>query len=427
MTARPASPWPWRAAASCVLATALHAAPVHAQADADTTATASISREEVHALLEGLTEQLLGLQAETDKLRKIKLSGYVQARFEVSEASSDSVRVSGSPAALTVANQSRFFIRRGRIKLTYDSSPRSQGVVYFDGGQDRTVRLLEAYVTLKDWWTPMQDHQLTIGQFNVPFGFEIERSSATRELPERSRAENVLFSGERDRGIKLEDQWTPKLRTVVALLNGGGVNDPDFANTDPTRGKDFVGRARWSEGWLDVAGSYAFGRDVVPLSGPDVWPTRERIGVDAQWFFTLPRLGGGSLSAEGYLGHDTNADSLRTLVQTVNVSATQQARLLRPGADASHLATDFQGGYVMWVQGVGEWAQAVVRHDRYDPNVDVDHDQYARWSLGLNLFYDGNTRLSVSYDDIRTEVAATAGRFADPHDNLWTFQVQHRF
>lgn len=411
-----------------VIACCSFASPAIAQSEADSSSTpAPITRDEVHALLEGLTEQLLGIQTETDKLRKFKFSGYVQARFEVSEASSDTVRVSGSPFALGVANQSRFFIRRGRVKLTYDSAPRSQAVVYLDGGQDRSVRLLEAYVTLKDWWTPLQDHQLTIGQFNVPFGFEIERSSATRELPERSRAENVLFSGERDRGIKLEDQWSPKLRTVVALLNGGGVNDPDFANTDPTRGKDLVARARWSEGWLDLAGSYAFGRDVVPLTGPDVWTERERIGADAQWFFSVPRIGGGSLSAEGYMGRDTNGDSLRTLVQTVTVSSSQQARLLRPGADAAHLATDFLGGYLMWVQSLSEWAQVVVRHDRYDPNVDADHDQYRRWSVGLNAFYDGHTRLSVSYDDVRTEVAAAAGRFTDPHDNLWTFQVQHRF
>ncbi len=422
------APVPRVAAALAVLVTGLAAGPARAESPADSSAApVYMTREDVQGLLEGLSEQLLGIQAETDKLRKFKFSGYVQARFEVGEASADTVRVSGSPATASVANVSRFFIRRARIKLTYDSGPRSQGVVTFDGGQDRAARLLDAYVTLKDWWTPAQDHQLTIGQFNVPFGYELERSSSSRELPERSRAENVLFSGERDRGVKLEDQWTPKLRTAVALLNGGGVNDPDFPNTDPTRGKDFVGRARWSEGWLDVAASYAFGRDVVPLTGPDVWPKRERIGADAQWFFSLPRAGGGSLSAEVYGGTDTNADSVRALVQTVTVSSSQQARLLRPGADPAHLATRVLGGYAMWVQNLGDRAQAVVRHDRYDPNTGAEHDQYERWSFGVNVHYDGHTRLGVAYDAIRTEIATTGGRYRDPADNLWTFQVQHKF
>jgi hypothetical protein len=103
----------------------------------------------------------------------------------------------------------------------------SQAVVYFDGntasGTTRNITLLEAYLTLLDPWTPDHRHGLTIGQMNVPFGYEIERSSSVRELPERSRAENVLFAGERDRGVKLVSQWTPWLETVVAVLNGGGV------------------------------------------------------------------------------------------------------------------------------------------------------------------------------------------------------------
>ena len=181
--------------------------PACAQDNA-TADSAAVTRAELQGLLDGLGEQLQVLQSDTDKLKRFKLSGYIQARTEFSEASNDSVKASGSPAALTVPNNTRFYIRRARVKLTYDSSPLSQAVVYFEGGQDRTIRLLEAYVTLLDPWTPNHDHQLTVGQFNVPFGFEIERSSSVRELPERSRAENVLFSGERDRGIKLESQWT---------------------------------------------------------------------------------------------------------------------------------------------------------------------------------------------------------------------------
>jgi hypothetical protein len=80
----------------------------------------------------------------------------------------------------------------------------------------------------------------------------------------------------------------------------------------------------------------------------------------------------------------------------------------------------------MWVQNVGERFQGVARWDAYDPNVDVDHDQFARWSLGANWFYDGFTRVSLSYDVHRTDRAGTGG-FEDPDDNLWTVQVQHKF
>ena len=80
----------------------------------------------------------------------------------------------------------------------------------------------------------------------------------------------------------------------------------------------------------------------------------------------------------------------------------------------------------MWVQNVGDRAQGVVRFDAWDPNVDADHDQYSRWSLGANWFWDGFTRLTLSYDAIRTETK-TGTRWTDPQDNLWTLQVQHKF
>jgi hypothetical protein len=381
--------------------------------------------EELEGKLEGMTEQLQALQADTDKLKKFKFSGYLQARWETAENKSDTVRVSGSPPSVTPANSERFYIRRGRLKLTYDSSPWSQAVVYFDGGTDRTIRLLEAYVTFLDPWSVDHRHQLWVGQMNVPFGYEIERSSSVRELPERSRAENVLFPGERDRGIKLVNPWTTRFETVVALLNGGGVSHPDFPNTDPTRMKDFVGRARWSQGIFDAAVSYYAGKNVTPLTGPDVETDKTRLGLDAQLFYELPRLGGGSLRGEFYRGENVNPDSVRALV--VAPTSGNPVTLLRPGANPDHLATDVLGWYAMWVQSLGEMFQIAARYDVYDPNTDLDHDQFERLSLGLNWFYDGFTRVTVSYDIPRTDAAVGGGRYDDPHDNLWTVQFQHKF
>ncbi len=403
-------------------------AVVRAEEETPEADSASVSAPDMQGLLDGLNEQLQTLQADTDKLKRFKFSGYLQARMDVSEASNDSVKVSGSPATITTPNQSRFYVRRARLRLTYDSSPLSQAVVYFDGGQDRTIRLLEAYVTLLDPWTPNHDHQLTLGQFNVPFGYEIERSSSVRELPERSRAENVLFSGERDRGVKLESQWTMNLKTTLAVLNGGGINSADFPNTDPTRAKDVTARARWSQGPWDAAVSWYRGRQVTPLTGPDVVTDKNRLGFDAQLFYALPVVGGGTLRGEFYAGHDVNADSLSKLV--VAPTSANPVRLLRSGANAQHLATDMRGGYVMAVQNLGERFQAVVRYDQYDPNTSLDHDAYRRWSFGVNAFYDGYTRLTVSYDAIRTEAlvpGSAPARYTDPHDNLWTVQLQHKF
>ncbi len=405
----------------------------HAQDAATPPADERSTVDELHGRLEGMTEQLQTLQADTDKLRKFKFSGYIQARWETAENRDDSVRVSGTPPVATPANNERFYIRRGRLKLTYDSSPLSQAVVYFDGGTDRTIRLLEAYVTLLDPWTPLHQHALTVGQMNVPFGYEIERSSSVRELPERSRAENVLFAGERDRGVKLVSQWTPRFETVVAVLNGGGVNHPDFPTTDPTRRKDWLARARFSQGTVDAAVSWYEGRNLVPLTGPDVETEKTRLGVDVQLYYELPALGGGSLRGELYRGREVNPDSVRTMT----TSSSASPRLLVAGADPAHFATDMLGGYAMWVQNLGGKFQFAARYDVYDPNTDLDLDHFRRVGAGLHWFYDGFTRVSVSYDapttrpgpsgSARFDAASPAARGADPADNLWTVQVQHKF
>lgn len=403
----------------------LLASPAGAQPDS---AASESAGAQPAATVESLHEQVQILQTDMDNLKRFKFSGYVQARWERLENQSDTVRVTGSPATFTPANSERFFIRRGRLKLTYDAHPLSQAVVYLDGassGASINVRLLEAYVAILDPWTPDHRHQLWLGQMNVPFGYELERSSSVRELPERSRAENVLFNGERDRGVKLVLPWTPRFETVVGLMNGGGISDAQFPTTDPTHGKDLVARARYSTGTVDVAASWYGGRALIPLTGPDVQTDRTRFGADAQLYYALPVVGGGSLKGEMYRGVNPNADSLRVLI--VPPSSANPVTLLAPGADPAHLATDFLGWYVMAVQNLGEKLQFAARWERWDPNEDRSADQFERASFGLNWFYDSYTRITLAYDMPRTQVAATGGGFRDPSDNLLTVQLQHRF
>jgi len=417
-------------ALACVLAAAWLARPALAQTGGPASGAedpAAPTPAEVQGRLDGMNEQLQTLQGDMDKLKKIKFSGYLQARWETAENKSDTVQVTGSGPTITPANSERFSIRRGRMKLTYDSSPLSQSVLYFDGatsGTNVNFRLLEAYVTLLDPWTLLHRHALTIGQMNVPFGWEIERSSSVRELPERSRAENVLFPGERDRGVKLVSTWTPQLETVVGIYNGLGITNTDFPTADPTRAKDLVARARWSQGRVDAAVSGYTGRWLTPLTGADVQTDKTRLGLDAQTFWELPVVGGGSLRAEYFGGKEVNPDSVKAL--TITPASPASGKSLKPGALPSHFATDMQGWYVMWVQNVGERLQVAARWDTYDPNTDLGHDQYERTSLGINWFHDGYTRVTLAYDIPKTE-KLVAGRWTDPHDNLWTVQVQHKY
>lgn len=380
-----------------------------------------LSSDDVASRLESLSEQVQTLQGDTDKLKKFKFSGYIQVRWEHAENQSDSVAVAGNPVTITPANSERFYIRRGRFKLTYDSSPLSQAVIYFDGntqGATRNVTLLDAYLTLLDPWTVDHRHGITFGQFNVPFGYEIERSSSLRELPERSRAENVLFPGERDRGVKLVDAWTYRFETVVAVLNGGGINNTTFPTTDPTSSKDWVGRIRYAQGHIDGSVSGYWGSETVPLTGPDAQIARTRFGADAQAYYELPTMGGGSLRGEFYTGRNANPTNIKA-----SITAAAPILLVSNG---KRLATDFQGGYAMWVQNLGDRLQFAARYDWFDPDDKTGHDQFERWGFGVNAFYDGFTRITVAYDvPITDKLVGTD--YQDPHDNLLTLQFQHKW
>ena len=201
------------------------------------------------------------------------------------------------------------------------------------------------------------------------------------------------------------------------------VINADFPNSDPTAGKDWTVRGRYTGGVVDAAVSYYKGRNLIPLTGADIITDKTRFGADVQGYYQLPTLGGGSLKGEFYQGHDENADSSSALLTG---GAATNPRLLKSGADAAHLATDVRGWYAMWVQNLGDKLQVAARHDRWDPNTRGAHDQYARTSLALHYFYDGNTRLTVSYDAIKSEKKSGAV-YADPKDNLLIVQLQHKF
>ena len=74
-----------------------------------------------------------------------------------------------------------------------------------------------------------------MGQFKVPFGYEVLQSSADREMPERARVIRALFPGERDRGARLTARYE-WFSFMGALVNGNFTQgDPVFNAFDQNR------------------------------------------------------------------------------------------------------------------------------------------------------------------------------------------------
>jgi hypothetical protein len=149
---------------------------------------------EVKGTLEGMNENVTEMKNFVEIIRKIKWSGYIQTQYQTAESAGISSFAGGSfPANVN----SRFQVRRGRIKLVYDQEI-TQYVLQIDITQNG-VGIKDAFAMVRDPW--IRTFSFTGGVFDRPFGFEISNPSGMRETAERSRLFQTLFPGERELGV----------------------------------------------------------------------------------------------------------------------------------------------------------------------------------------------------------------------------------
>jgi len=370
----------------------------------------------------GIEERLSADEADIANLKKVKITGYVQARYEYHDDASS------SPLQGTVSTSSsnqgkllnRFFIRRGRVKTTYQANPNALGVVYLDASASG-VSLKEAYVAVTE---PHSKVTATLGQFNWLFGYEISFSSSKREFPERARWSRTLFPVERDRGLKVERPFTINQKYTLNLLagvyNGNGIEDAAFGVRDQNKWKDVIGRAAFGLGHLDFGLSGYWGKQfnpsdsVIPKQQPST-TDKIRYGADAQFFYELPVLGGGALKAEGVLSKEPKNQSKPFLSRDTT--------------------RDAAGFNVVWAQNLKEKFQWISRLDYYDPDRDIDSDHFITYGLGLIYFWDGNSKIKLVYEIPKSFKNSRAGTVTNPvtsvkedeKDNILTLEWVYAF
>lgn len=355
------------------------------------------------------------LGAAAEKLDRLKVSGYVQARYQWHEDATFGVDGNNQPL-----ETSRFYIRRARMKTVYSGKNAEYLVQIGSGGGP--VTLSDAEATLVDTWTPV-GLRLTLGQFKVPFGFEIGQPASEIELPERTLLERSLFPGERDRGLRLTGHYQ-ELRFSAALINGNGVVDPIYTTYDQTSFKDLVARvgADFRILVLGVSGYYGHALKTTlgkpgTAAGPGTAASyarvrRVRLGADAQLYFRTPHVGRLIIRGELVLAHDT---SLAFSGTPADSCGSQQTL----------------GWYATVVQNVGERFGVALRVDQYDPNRGLNDTcaQYAAseqdrvTTLGASfLFYiSENLRTMLAYEHL-AEQAPTV-----PGNDIVTVQMQAKF
>ncbi len=159
------------------------------------------------------------------KLKKVSVSGYLQARFE---------QFPGDKDEDGKAINNTFNVRRARIKVTGKPTDTTTAVLQLDmGGNKPAVK--DAYAEYAFNGSSDLGLAFTIGQMNWPFGYEVPYSSSKRETPERALWARRFFPGERDRGAKFS---YPLMRKVgnqllfqVGLFDGTGIETVNTVTT----------------------------------------------------------------------------------------------------------------------------------------------------------------------------------------------------
>lgn len=421
--------------------------------------------EELKGIVDGINESATEYRTYVDVLRKIKISGYIQSQFRLTDRNGTAAQYSGGNFPANVNKQ--FQVRRGRIKVNYDNVL-TQFVVELDATQNG-VAMRDAYISITEPW--LQSFGIQTGVFYRPFGYETSYSSGNRESPEQSRLFQTVLPGER--GLGASFFFAPQIgamsfmRAEVGVFNGSGPAANEFDNF-----KDLIGRVGVQLPFDDVGAALDLGvsgylgnvrnatryvwsqGEPVPgvkgmvvdslLSNRGAGVGRNYLGVDFQFYYDLPALGGLVLRGEIIGGQQPGgSDSTNPAgisgrnLSTVSPSTQPSGPIYK---------RKFLGWYLNLVQNIGDFEQIVLKYDVYDPNTGVSGSDFVPQSnlgtadlkfstLGMGLIHhwDANVKILLYYEMVRNEkVTPLAGgslaAFAeDVKDNVLTFRIQYKF
>jgi len=362
--------------------------------------------------INSLDERVAVNESDLLKLNKIKVSGYIQAQFETTPY---------NPAKPTDP-ENTFYVRRARIKFTYEATDGVKFVLQPDFSTGN-LTLKDAYAVAS--LPKLSALSLWAGQFNRP-NYEVEYSSGQREVLERSRVIRTIYPGEREVGAKLEfNPVKVPLKLQLAVLNG---NFTGSQQKDVDTRKDIMARAVYSLKFsgagigIDIGAHAYYGGLMSKIkyvsdfeNKMDSTASNYRSYLDKKWggfeiqaFFDI--LGGMALKGEYIAGKNA----------FIGTSKTDPYKTRK-----------FAGYYAYFIKNIGKKNQFVARYDYFDPNTKLSGDTakkeiyYKTLTLGWQYYLNDNIRFSVNYEMPKNETNADNKK--DIKDNAFAIRMQARF
>ncbi|MEY4876751.1 MAG: hypothetical protein RL708_1900 [Bacteroidota bacterium] len=431
--------------------------------------TVAFSQEATTPTNEQLNSDIQGIKSDLASMKKLKISGYIQAQYQVA----DSMNVASVEGGNFSNSDKRFQLRRGRIKFDYSNTTpegivRSQFVFQMDMTESGFA-IKDAYIKLTE--PKFNWASLTVGSQNRPFGFEVPFSSSLRESPERGRMSQILFPKERDLGAMITLEGPKASRWNWLKIQGGLFNGNPNNIVEIDYRKDFIGQIVMKKSMMEerlkisggasyykggifqgtkkvysmgtlASGAAGFTSIDSTLSNKNSFANREYMGLDAQASFDW-KVGLSTLRAEYIQG-----------TQPGTSSSTASPGAL-PSSDT--YIRKFSGMYIYFIQNIMHSKHDVfVKYDIYDPNTKVKGSDlitkdvnskstnlsiadlaYSTLGVGYIYHFDENIKFTIYYSMVTNEnvvsgnvtnkTKALNNFTRDIKDNVLTVRMQYKF
>lgn len=406
---------------------------------------------------DSIQKTLTDLKKAVDVIKRVKISGWVQAQYQYA----DTVGAANFDGGDFPANvDSRFMIRRGRIKATFEGK-NTQYVVQLNM-TERFVNISDIYVKYTEPFTKWIS--LQAGVMNRPFGYDIQLSSAVRESPERARYTQIITPNERDMGAEIIVEAPKKsklfgLNFTGGFFNGTGLTIPAVNISDIDSKKDFIGRLAYYKGIKNdkikfgvgvshyngferMANNFVYSGFKTDTLGNKQFKLNDTTTVNYKGSYTKRLYYGveGLISVKSKIGTTTLRGEYVFGQQPGSATTTKSPQAATVGAT---YIRNFNSAYIFFIQRIMESKHEVfVKYEWYDPNSKVGANdigkvgsalgaadiKFTALGVGYNFYITENFKFLAYYNMVSNEISKNlSGYTRDLKDNILTLRVQARF
>lgn len=382
--------------------------------------------DEIKGWIEGQNESMPVLVGDVENLKRATWGNYVQFQY------SDTEEGPNSNGGKNRVNNDGFAMRRLRLSTTNRIDPRTSAKLSFDvaaGSQRQTAELKDAQL---QWDLVPSDTvvgtSIFAGQQPIPLGYELERSSSEREMPERSLYNRTMFNGERGRGVYVKHGLGKASFAHLGVWNSLTVNDAQ--QNDVNRYGNLTGTSFAMHGGIRFTGTqYDFGvtgffgtRDATAAKVITAWTDSNLNGVIDNGEVKNTNVPATASNDRRFIYLDGTYVGLIVPQLTVRgefMFGKDRVPTLSSSVPTSLAATNMNGYQIQATYNINYRNALTLRWEAFDPDTDTGGNTASTLGLAYGYYINPLAKLTIAHEWNREQPF-------NAKNNAWTLRIQYR-